>query len=64
MNNFFENLISGIIGGLLVYSIQLVKENRKEKKLKFQSDKVGKKDSKYIDENFLYNYQPGSLLKR
>ncbi len=61
MNNFIENIISGIIGGVVVYLIQIFKENRKEKKIKFENDKVGKRDSKFIDENFLYNYQPGSL---
>lgn len=61
MNNLFENIISGVIGGIVVYSIQLISENKKEKKRNLENNKVGKKDTKYIDPNFLYNYQPGSL---
>jgi hypothetical protein len=61
MNNFTENIISGVIGGLVVYFFQVIREIIKEKKQKIESNKVGNQVSKYLDEKFLLNYEPGGL---
>lgn len=65
MSAFNETIITGIIttviGGLIVYLVQIGRENRKEKKQHRQKNKVGKTNSKFIDEDFLVNYHPVAL---
>jgi hypothetical protein len=65
MTNFQESLVTGIAGGIIaglgVYFIQFLVERRKQKKLNSENKKVGSGNDKYIDEDFLNNYIPGSV---
>jgi len=64
--NFNESLIVGIIScvvaGLILYALQIVVQNIKDKKAQSEKNKVGKTVEKYIDEDFLYNYEPGNII--
>jgi len=65
MSDFNENILAGIIttifGGLLLYGVQILRENRREKRLDKEKNKIGKIKTRHLDENFLSTYLPGSL---
>ena len=56
-----ENLVSGIVGGLLVLFVQYIVEHFKNKKVSLETRKVGKPILKIIDNNFLYTYEPHKI---
>lgn len=60
-NSFFQSVVSGVAGGLIVYFIQK-KNDKKEKEIeKLRNSIVGKKDLKILDRDFLYKYEPGNI---
>jgi len=59
--DFLSNIISGIIGGLIVYFVQILTEKQKRKNEDNINRIVGKPTLKYLDSNFLYNYTPGKV---
>jgi len=57
--DIISGIVSGVIGGLVVLIIQLYldyRKNARENRLKMLA---GNKTQKILDENFLYNYEPG-----
>lgn len=59
--DFLNNLISGIIGGIIVLLIQQLIDYRKKYTEEQQNRMVGKPVLKFLDKNFLYNYEPGKI---
>jgi hypothetical protein len=59
--DFLNNLISGIIGGIIVLFVQQLLEYRKSHTEEKRNQMVGKPVFKFLDKNFLYNYEPGKI---
>jgi len=67
-NAYFQNIFSGVIGGLIVLFVQKLTEKKEKKSEKIKQDKekiensiVGKKDLKILSQDFLYQYEPGKI---
>lgn len=60
-NSFFQNFVSGITGGLIIYFIQKKSDKKNREIEKLRNATVGKKDLKILDKDFLYNYEPGNI---
>lgn len=60
-NSFFQNVVSGIIGGLVVYLIQSFSDKKKKSKESIEKSIVGKKELKILNKDFLYEYEPHKI---
>lgn len=60
-NSFFQNVISGIIGGLVVYIIQRKTDKKIKANENIASSIVGKKELKILSKDFLYKYEPDKI---
>lgn len=57
-NIYTQNIISGIIGGLIVFAVQVIREYYLSKKQKNRNKIVGLKELKILDQDFIYRYDP------
>ncbi|MEP6262522.1 MAG: hypothetical protein ABJ092_13155 [Gillisia sp.] len=60
-NSLFQNILSGVIGGLIVLGIQIKNEKKQKGKEKIEQSIVGKKKLKILSKDFLYQYEPGKI---
>lgn len=67
-SSYFQNIFSGVIGGLIVLFVQKISEKKEKEKEKIEQEKekieksiVGKKDLKILSQDFLYQYEPGKI---
>lgn len=67
-NAYFQNIFSGVIGGLIVLFVQKLTEKKEKKKEKIiqhnekiENSIVGKNDLKILSQDFLYQYEPGKI---
>ncbi|WP_448606005.1 hypothetical protein [Paenimyroides ceti] len=60
-NSFFQNLIIGISGGIVVLIVQKIIDNNSKKKANINSSIVGKKELKILNRDFLYDYEPHKI---
>lgn len=60
-NSYFQNILSGVIGGLIVLGIQKRSDKREKEKEKIEQSIVGKKELKILNKDFLYQYEPGKI---
>lgn len=60
-NSFFQNILSGVIGGSIVLGIQITSDKKQKEREKIQQSIVGEKKLKILSKDFLYQYEPGNL---
>lgn len=60
-NSYVQNILSGIIGGLVVLSVQIVREYYLSKREKNINKLVGLKKLKILDRDFIYKYDPEQI---
>lgn len=60
-NSYFQNIVSGAIGGLIVLGIQKYSDKRSKEKERIKNSIVGRKDLKILSQDFLYQYEPGKI---
>lgn len=60
-NTYFQNILSGVIGGLIVLGIQKRNEKKEKEKERIEQLIVGKNELKILDKDFLYKYEPGKV---
>lgn len=61
VETFIISVISAFLVGLVLFFIQVQFQKKSEQKAKLGKNKLGKIEEKYIDKDFLYNYEPGKL---
>ncbi|KOP36542.1 hypothetical protein DBB36_03785 [Flavobacterium sp. WLB] len=60
-NSFFQNVLSGTIGGFVVYLVQKLSDKSAKSKENISNSIVGKKELKILSEDFLYQYEPHKI---
>lgn len=60
-NPFFQNIFSGVIGGLIVLVFQKLSDKRDRQNEIIKKSIVGKKELKILSNDFLYQYEPGKI---
>ncbi|MET3035329.1 hypothetical protein ABXT08_04460 [Chryseobacterium sp. NRRL B-14859] len=60
-NTYFQNILSGIIGGLIVLGFQKFLDKKEKQKEKTENSIVGKKELKILSQDFLYQYEPEKI---
>ncbi|WP_343566613.1 hypothetical protein [Sphingobacterium sp.] len=60
-NPYFQNISSGIIGGLIVLAFQQFSDRRTKNRERIEHSIVGKKSLKILSQDFLYQYEPGKI---
>lgn len=60
-NPYIQNIVSGVIGGLVVFFLQRFLDKKEKKKEKLEKSIVGIKDLKILAQDFLYQYEPHKI---
>ena len=60
-NSFFQNVLSGIIGGILILIIQKYTDKNEKNKERINNNTVGNKKLKILSKDFLYEYEPNGI---
>lgn len=61
MEAIITGVISGVISGLIIYTIQYLNNLKKEQKENLETNRVGGKTKKFLDRDFLSDYEPGKV---
>lgn len=58
---FIVSVISAFLVGLILFYVQVQFQKNKEKKERRKNSRVGKIAERFIDQDFLYSYEPGKV---
>ena len=60
-HSFFQNVVSGIVGGIVVYQIQKKADRIAKSQESINNAIVGKKQLKILSKDFLHEYEPDKI---
>lgn len=60
-NSFFQNVLSGTVGGLIVFLLQRFSDKKIKSQELINNTLVGNKNLKILSNDFLYQYEPNKI---